>query len=1007
MVVHDPGDWFEDVLTSLATQDYPRISHLFIDTGATVDIAPIVQAILPDATIRNAKSNPGFSKAANDVLGLQNLAPYLLICHDDVALEPDAISRMLEESIRSNAGIVGPKLVDWDDARVLRQVGLGVDKTGALAPQAEPGEFDQEQHDGVRDVFAIPGGAMLIRTDLFRALGGFDPVMKYRGEHVDLCWRAHVAGARVLIVPNAVARHREALAERLGDTRSADYARRNRVRQVLSNYGGLHSLLVIPQAIMTAIGTVVYLLATGRVASARSVVGAWTWNFANSGSILTRRRELASLRKLGDAEVRGLQVAGFESVNRYVRSRADRGSVDNGVAGRALAFATSREGRVLSAVWLGIVGVVLFGSRHFITDGVPVLNELVAFPERPAELWSDWFSSYRSGGLGSEGFAPTATGLIALAGNLFLGQMGLLRTALTVGMIILGAIGVARLIGNFNSLGASTVAPLVYVSVPLPYNALVNGSWSGLLMYAGTPWILAGIANGAGLRPFNRPPRTTAWLRDIVALGLVVALVGAFVPFVVVTVGVVLLAVILGGIVTGRPGRIDRLVITAMGGIAVAFLLHLPWSTSFLSGDSTWARLGHARQTLGGELTIGDLFRFETGPHGGAPLGWALLALAVVALVLARGDRLVWTVRAWMLILGGITVAWGAQRGFIDYSLPRPEVLLVPSALGIAISAGMAVMSFETDLRAYRFGWRQAVPAIALVSLLAATFAGLGATFNGRWQTPRGGLETASAFLSDGREDAARVLWIGDDDAVPVGALRYDDQISVATTRSQLPTLVDFHAPIHDDAQQLIFDGIDAALQGGTSRMGSYLAPLGIRYIVLIERAAPAPFSETELPAPARLVGRLAEQLDLKRVEVRDGLTVYENSSWVPVVASFPPDTVPTGSSGSLALAFDLPQARRALPEANPPTEYDGPVAADTEIYVASPATERWELLIDDVPAIRSRAFGWANVFTVTGDGTAQLRHRTPTTHRLLMLGQVALWIVATVVALQPRRRSR
>ena len=44
---------------------------------------------------------------------------------------------MVEELYRSNAGIVGPKLVTWDNARVLQDVGLDVDRFGQPASRVE------------------------------------------------------------------------------------------------------------------------------------------------------------------------------------------------------------------------------------------------------------------------------------------------------------------------------------------------------------------------------------------------------------------------------------------------------------------------------------------------------------------------------------------------------------------------------------------------------------------------------------------------------------------------------------------------------------------------------------------------------------------------------------------------------------------------------------------------------------------------------------------------------
>ena len=46
-------------------------------------------------------------------------ASHFVFCHDDVAPAPDAIRLMVEEAFRSNAGVVAPKLVDWDDAERL------------------------------------------------------------------------------------------------------------------------------------------------------------------------------------------------------------------------------------------------------------------------------------------------------------------------------------------------------------------------------------------------------------------------------------------------------------------------------------------------------------------------------------------------------------------------------------------------------------------------------------------------------------------------------------------------------------------------------------------------------------------------------------------------------------------------------------------------------------------------------------------------------------------------
>ena len=238
MVVHQPGQWFDEVLAALASQDYSNLKVLLLVAGDSDEALERIRTKLPDAFVRAVVDNPGFGPAANEVLELvQGDNGYFCFLHDDVALDPDAIRLLVEEQFRSNAGIVGPKLVDWDRPRVLQHVGYDVDRFGEVDPLVEPGEIDQEQHDAVRDVFALPSACLLVRADLFRSLGGFDGVIAYHGEDVDLCWRAHLSGARVVVVPAARARHREQLTQRRPDLPHDTLRARHRMRAVATLSG--------------------------------------------------------------------------------------------------------------------------------------------------------------------------------------------------------------------------------------------------------------------------------------------------------------------------------------------------------------------------------------------------------------------------------------------------------------------------------------------------------------------------------------------------------------------------------------------------------------------------------------------------------------------------------------------------------------------------------------------------------------------------------------------------
>ena len=162
VVAHDPDTWFEECLRSLLAQDYPNIVVLVVDAASTESLAPRVAEVAPSIFLHRLDTNPGFGPSANAVLGLVEGAAFYLICHDDVILAPDALRRMVEESFRSNAAVVGPKLVDVNEPDLILQFGLGVDRLGAPVRRVEHREFDQAQHDETREVFAVPGGATLV-----------------------------------------------------------------------------------------------------------------------------------------------------------------------------------------------------------------------------------------------------------------------------------------------------------------------------------------------------------------------------------------------------------------------------------------------------------------------------------------------------------------------------------------------------------------------------------------------------------------------------------------------------------------------------------------------------------------------------------------------------------------------------------------------------------------------------------------------------------------------------
>lgn len=1022
LVVHDPGPWFEETLQSVAGQSYGDLGVLVIDNGSEEDQTDRVKAVLPEAHVHRKESDTGFGAAANLVTTLVEGAAFYLFCHDDVALEPDAVRALVEEAFRSNGGILGPKLVEWNSPGRILQVGMGADKTGVLSPYADRGELDQEQHDGVRDVFAVPGACTLVRADLFDALGGFDDGIDYLGEDLDLSWRAHALGARVLVVPAARVRHLEALGERITiDDRRRRFAR-HRLRTSLIAYGAWHRARVMPQALFFAVIEALYSLLSGHPEQARDVLAAWPWNLRRMRDIRSRRKAVKATRRVSDASVREFQVRGNARLNGLIRGqlgRRDDRVTHFARSSRDIAGAFQSGSRQFTGVFAIVLGLLLLiGSRGLVLDGIPAIGEFARFPE-PGRLLGSWWSGWARTGLGGAGGQPTGHAVLGLLGYVLGGATGLLREVLIVGCVPVGAIGAWRLARPIGSARASVAAFAVYLALPVPYNALARGSWSGLLAYAASPWVLLLLGRASGVAPFGPvrldadDPEVHVPLRRlpglVLSLGLILALVASVVPsFLVITVAIGV-ALALGSIFCFRIAGVGRLLIVTFGSVALALALHLPWSLDMATAPSWWEAVAGVGSTNGGPLSLGRVIRFESGPWGAPPLGWAFLLAGVLPIIIGRSWRLEWAVRAWFVVLAGWAVLWAGQDGQLSFGLPAAEVVLAPVAAGLALTAALGLASFDIDLRAYRFGWRQVISVTAALGVVLGAAPLAAGLLDGRWRMPSRDHLTALEDLVtvDGDRPAQRVLWVGDPELLPVSGWRYDDDVAYAATDRGVPSVLDRLPGAPPGSTPLLADALRLAEDGRTDRLGHVLAPMGIEYVVITSRLAPSSTTITgQRMPPESLTDTLAQQLDLEEIPVADGLIVYRNVA-SPGQRAVLPEREGQRDHFTEAVRDELAEAVPALVHDDGPVGASGEVPEAGDVLISQTHDSGWQLRVDGVPVARRLDYGWTSTFTTSRTGPAELTYSTPFTHRAASIGQLVLWAVVIVVRRSVRRRER
>ena len=1010
MLSVQPGERFSEVLTALAAQDYPNVRCLVMDIAGDPALAERVHEILPEAIVRRA-NNPaaGLGAAANEVRTLVAGSGFLWFLHDDVIPDRDTARLLLEEAYRSNVGIAGAKLVDADEPRQLISVGYGIDKFGETWQPIQRGELDQEQHDAVQDRFYLSSDCLLVRSDLFDTLGGFDETLGAETMDLDLCWRAHLSGARVLVAPAArarrLARPQTVLQQSEADRRNAA----DRLRTLFAAYSFGHLVRVLPQALLVTVIMAAANLVVGHWQRSVAVLAAWPATLAHLGRVRAKRKQIGALRNVPDTDLRRLQQRGSARLGALLRGtaggehRVTDALADSGRSLLADVRAARRWPTLLTG--LGLLAVFILGSRSIVFGRMTTFGRFVDFPTSARVLVRSYLSEWRPQGLGRVGAAPTGIGLTGLLGVASFGHMGLARTLSILVPLALGPIGMWRLLRTATSLRGRVVAVLVYILVPLATNAVSTGRSAGVLAFGAFPYLVHWLFRAAREEPFLDPESDVV---SPLALGLRIALVAAavvaFAPIVLLPLGVVVIVCTLS---YGRDiMRARRVFVAGAVGLLGAVVLQLPWAAS---RNGMWASIRSLPEPARAAVRFTNLLRFQTGATSQGWLGWLVLAGPVVAVLVGYGWRFVWAARLAIISVATVALAWLLTARGTPVHTADVEVVLAPALVGVAAGTGLAVSSFELDLHGHQLSWRQPAAFLAACLVALGLVPGLGSLASGRWRAPS---QDASATLRLGRSldnnEKARVLWLGDPGSLPApGGWDIAPGFGYSITAGLDPQIDDLWRSRPGHAEQVVADALDAAANATTHRLGQLLGPSAVRYIIVRHRR----IDGTAASTPEGLSDVLKRQLDLRELKLGDDqVEVYENGAWLPRRAQLSgPATEASRQEGTASLISSDLSGSTAVLDVVSAAKAIGPVTAG-EVYLASSSSSAWQLKVDGVTATNHPAFGWANSFTVKTGGGAVLSYQTGVSRLVWVAAQTLLWLAALVLAAGrklrlPRRR--
>ncbi len=1013
VVAHDGARLLPGLIQAVREQTHPVYRVIGVDTGSRDRSgATLIELLGPDAVF-GMEPESGFGAAVARALrhpaactpapvsGPDQDPPteWVWLLHDDCEPAPDALEQLLRAAGRSrSAAVLGPKLRDSSNRRVLREVGITTDRAGRRLTGIEPGEIDQGQHDGTRVVLAVSSAGMLIRRDVWDQVGGFDPNLPLFRDDIDFCWRVHAAGYEVRVVSDAVVYHRELSARQFRQTPATGehprlVDRRSALYIFAVNLPLWPMLRVMAGGIAGSLVRAAYFLLTKQQRRAAAHLGAVAWLLRHPVLLWRARRRRAANRRPAYAVLRSLLprsrtlsrlaegVAGLLSRGSRYETGLHHAVVDESDDDMPLPQTDSVIRRVLTSpgvlLFAGLAVVALVAERSLtgaVLTGSGTLGGGALAPAwgSAGAMWREYLAGYHDAGIGSTASTPPYVAVVAALATVVGSKPWLAVDVLLFGCV--PAAGVTAFLATrrvTSVLAARVWVAATYALLPVAMGAVAAGRIGTAVAFVLLPLIAIMIGRMRAGPP--RAARRAAW-----AAGLLVALAAAFVPLIWPMAVLAALGVAAAWRWVGLRTVVNAAIVAAVpAAVLIPWTFHLVTSPSAFFGEAGVLRQGLAAADLRAQAL---LLLSPGGP--GLPPAWVTAGLvlpAFCALLARRRLALVYT--GWGIALTGLVIALVVSR-----------VRLTPAPGGTSVSAwpGIAIAVAAAGLL---------LAAVPLIEALARTANRLPRT-DGRVLAALAGFAVAASapVLAAGYWLAAGVggpvaaatapvlpAFVAASSAGPdrnrTLVLRRDGGVlSYAVLRASDPVLGEPELPetaSSTHALASVVATLDAAGGGDAGDTGQTLSAFDIGYVLL----------------PAPIDHGLAQQLDAAA-----GLQ--------PLTSSAAYDLWQV--SGPVARARVITADGTVVPVPSGPIGVNAVVAPATSgTLVLAEAAGGWSATLNGRPLTKlaAPAGGWAQGFVLPAGGGHLVITRDELARDLTLGGEAVILAVAFALAL-PGTRS-
>lgn len=194
-------------------ENSPEAEVIVADNASTDESVDFLRSNFPNVRLIQNDSNTGFAGGYNEALKHVK-SDYYLLLNSDVEVSKGWLQPLIDCLDQNpKIGACQPKVLAHHNKSKFEHAGAAGGFLDCFYYPLCRGrifdhvETDSGQYDNDADIFWSTGACMMIRSELFHQLGGFDPKFFAHMEEIDLCWRIQSQGYSIRFIHNTKVFH--------------------------------------------------------------------------------------------------------------------------------------------------------------------------------------------------------------------------------------------------------------------------------------------------------------------------------------------------------------------------------------------------------------------------------------------------------------------------------------------------------------------------------------------------------------------------------------------------------------------------------------------------------------------------------------------------------------------------------------------------------------------------------------------------------------------------------